>query len=216
MRHPLMQGITLETVIDESIQFMRLMGNPTIFEEKVEELEVVNYRASLPCDFYKEIGVRPISEHDAGRAFTSSSDSFHMSNKGVERDSYGTYKIQNSVIHTNLKEGKIELAYSAISTDDEGYPLIPENTEFERALEAYIKMNYFTILFDLNKISQNVYHQAKQDYAWAAGAAQSEFNRMSLDEAESFYNSWRTLLVRTDEHSRGFKTNNRRENLKYN
>lgn len=216
MRHPLMQGITLETVIDESIQFMRLMGNPTIFEEKVEELEVVNYRASLPCDFYKEIGVRPISEHDAGRAFTSSSDSFHMSNKGVERDSYGTYKIQNSVIHTNLKEGKIELAYSAISTDDEGYPLIPENTEFERALEAYIKMNYFTILFDLNKISQNVYYQAKQDYAWAAGAAQSEFNRMSLDEAESFYNSWRTLLVRTDEHSRGFKTNNRRENLKYN
>lgn len=214
MRHPLMQDVSLEAVIDYAVDFMRLMGNPTIFTDKIEELEVKNYRALLPCDYYDVIQVRPIGQMDAGKAMTYSSDSFHLSNKNKHDNLSATYKIQNSVIHTNIENGTIEFSYTAITVDDEGYPMIPVNVEFTRALEAYIKKIHFTILFDLSKISSNVLNQALQDYAWAAGACQSEFNRMNLDQAESFLNSWSTLIIRTNEHSKGFITNNRRENFK--
>ena len=36
LRHPLMQDITLETAVDYCIDFMRIVGTPSIFEEKTE------------------------------------------------------------------------------------------------------------------------------------------------------------------------------------
>lgn len=108
----------------------------------------------------------------------------------------------------------IEISYQAISTDGDSYPLIPDNSSFTRALEAYIKKQHFTILFDLGKINIQVLNQALQDYSWAVGDAQSEFNRMSLDKAESFYNSWRTLIIRPSEHRSGFLHDGTQEKLK--
>ena len=53
LRHPLMQDITLETAVDYCVDFMRIVGTPSIFEEKTEIIRVKEYRAILPCDYYK-------------------------------------------------------------------------------------------------------------------------------------------------------------------
>ena len=37
---------------------------------------------------------------------------------------------------------------------------------------------------------------------------------MTLDKAESFYNSWRTMLPRTNEYSKGFIDNNKQSIFK--
>ena len=213
MRHPLMRDISLETAVDYTVDFMRIVGVPSMFMEKTEVVEVKNYRAKLPCDYYQMIQVRKIN----GPAFRYSSDSFHMSeckdnNKKDLADL--TYKIQGNLIYTSIEEGKIELSYEAIATDSEGYPLLPDNSSFTRALELYIKKQWFTILFDLGKINPNVLQNVQQEYAWAVGDCQTEFNRLSIDKAESFYNSWRTLLLRDTEHRTGFRNNGTKERLK--
>ena len=167
----------------------------------------------LPCDYYQMIQVRKVG----GPAFRYSSDSFHMSeckdNCGRELADL-TYKIQGNIIYTSIEEGEIELSYEAIATDSEGYPLLPDNSSFTRALELYIKKQWFTILFDLGKISPAVLQNVQQEYAWAVGDCQTEFNRLSIDKAESFYNSWRTLLLRDTEHRTGFRNNGTKERLK--
>lgn len=213
LRHPMLQDIPLETAVDYTIDFMRLMGVPSMFFEKTEVLHVDDYRACLPCDYYTMIQVRKKD----GPAFRYSTDSFHMSDckKSCNKDYIEfTYKIQGNVIFTSVEECDIEIAYHAIAVDKDGFPLLPDNSSFTRALEAYIKKKWFTILFDQGKISTVVFNQALQDYAWAAGDCQSEFNRLSLDKAESFFNSWRTLIIRDNEHSRGFRDNGRKEYLK--
>lgn len=213
MRHPLMQDISLETAVDYTVDFMRIVGVPNMFTEKTEIVEVKKYRAMLPCDYYQMIQVRKVG----GPAFRYSSDSFHMSEC---KDSNGrdladlTYKIQGNIIYTSIEEGEIELSYEAIATDSEGYPLLPDNSSFTRALELYIKKQWFTILFDLGKISPAVLQNVQQEYAWAVGDCQTEFNRLSIDKAESFYNSWRTLLLRDTEHRTGFRNNGTKERLK--
>lgn len=213
LRHPLMQDITLETAVDYCVDFMRIVGVPSMFEEKTEIIKVKEYRAILPCDYYQVIQIRKVG----GVAFRYSTDSFHMSEckhdykRGINDL---TYKIQGNVIYTSLEEGDIELAYEAIATDEDGYPLIPDNSSFTRALELYIKKEWFTILFDLGKISPTVLQNVQQEYAWAVGDCQSEFNRLSIDEAESFFNSWRTLIIRDGEHRTGFKNDGSKERLK--
>lgn len=214
MRHPLLQDLSIETVVDYSIDFMRIVGTPQMFENKVEKIIVENYRAPLPCDYYQTIQLRLLdnSMNYLG-SFRYTTDSFHMSNIKPDYSDY-TYKIQGNIIHTSIPNGVVELSYQAINTDGDGYPLIPDNSVFTRALEAYIKKQHFTILFDLGKVNNQVLQQALQDYSWAVGSAESEFNRMSLDKAESFYNSWKTLIIRPSEHRSGFLHDGTQEKLK--
>lgn len=196
LRHPLMQDLSLETAVDYTIDFMRIVGMPRMFTEKVVRITVDKYRALLPCDYYQTIQVRI----PGGHALVYSTDSFHMSNKGNS----STYKIQGNIIYTSIESGELELAYLAISTDEDGYPLLPDNSSFTRALELYIKKQWFTILFDLGKITPAVLQNTQQEYAWAVGDCQSEFNRMSIDQMEAFSNSWRTMILRDHQHSSGF------------
>ena len=196
LRHPLMQDLSLETAVDYTIDFMRIVGMPRMFTEKVVRIPIDKYRALLPCDYYQTIQVRI----PGGHALVYSTDSFHMSNKGNS----STYKIQGNIIYTSIESGELELAYLAISTDADGYPLLPDNSSFTRALELYIKKQWFTILFDLGKITSAVLQNTQQEYAWAVGDCQSEFNRMSIDQMEAFSNSWRTMILRDHQHSSGF------------
>lgn len=163
---------------------------------------------------YKQEGYDTVEYTTSNNVFKHSTDSFHMSEDNNYCDL--TYKTQGGYIFTSIKEGEIEISYKAIILDNEGYPVIPDNSKFLRALEAYIKKQWFTILFDMGKLQAPILQNVQQEYAWAVGACESEFQKMSLDKAESFYNSWRTLIPRTNEHSRGFATSGRRQNLKFN
>ena len=205
LRHPLMQDLSLETAVDYTIDFMRIVGMPRMFTEKVVRITVDKYRALLPCDYYQTIQVRI----PGGHALVYSTDSFHMGHKGNS----STYKIQGNIIYTSIESGELELAYLAISTDEDRYPLLPDNSSFTRALELYIKKQWFTILFDLGKITPAVLQNTQQEYAWAVGDCQSEFNRMSIDQMEAFSNSWRTMILRDHQHSSGFIGNGSRQTL---
>ena len=205
LRHPLMQDLSLETAVDYTIDFMRIVGTPRMFTEKVVRITIDKYRALLPCDYYQTIQVRI----PGGHALVYSTDSFHMNNKGNS----STYKIQGNIIYTSIESGELELAYLAISTDEDGYPLLPDNSSFTRALELYIKKQWFTILFDLGKITSAVLQNTQQEYAWAVGDCQSEFNRMSIDQMEAFSNSWRTMILRDHQHSSGFIGDGSRQTL---
>lgn len=196
LRHPLLQDITLETAIDYTIDFMRIVGVPSMFTEKVSTITVDKYRALLPEDYYQMNQVRK-----GDTALTYSLDSFHFNNNSSDTN---TYKIQGNVIYTSFEKGELEISYQAIAVDEQGFPLIPDNSSFTRALELYIKKQWFTILFDLGKLQPAILQNTQQEYAWAVGDCASEFNRLSLDKAESLYNTWKTLVLRDNKHTYGF------------
>lgn len=223
-RHPLMQDIPFETVVDLAVDFIRIVGTPPSFLDKTAIVEIHKYRGELPCDFYQMIQVRLVrddmkevqDEDDRRhmRVFRYTTDSFHMSEK-KPRVSDLTYKLQGNCIFTApLEEGKIELAYKAMATDDEGYPLIPDNSSFSKALELYIKKQWFTIQFDLGKINQQVMAKVDQDYAWAVGQAQTDLIRPTIDQMEAISNMWNTLIPREQEHRKGFVHSGSQEHLK--
>lgn len=227
LRHPMMAGISYEAVVDYCIDFMRIVACPNIFEEKSKVYSISEYKigeydennifvsTTLPDDFYEVIQVRTNNE-----VLRHSTDSFHMSNN-KDHMNYSndlTYKIQGNVLYTSFKEGEIELMYSAIPVDDIGFPMIPDNSKFTRALEAYVKKQWFTILFDMGKLQPQILQNVQQEYAWAVGACETEFNKLTLDKAESFYNSFRGLLLNNNrQHKEGFinlgKGNNRNRRL---
>lgn len=213
LHHPLLQDLSFERAVNYAVDFVRIIGCPRIFEEKTTSIKIENYRGALPCDFHRMIQVRTCA---CGRpaTFRYSTDSFHMSEDKHCNLPDLTYKIQGQVIFTSIREGEIEIAYEAISVDEEGYPLIPDNSSFVRALELYIKKEHFTILFDTGKITPQVYNNVCQQYAWAVGQAQNELVRPSIDQMQAITNSWNTLIPRVTSHATGFVADGTMERLK--
>lgn len=203
-RNPLLTDITLETVVDHCVDFMRIVGTPRLFQDRLVELTVSEYKTALPIDWYETIQVRYGEE-----VFRYSSDTFHFNRNDTNNipTTEITFVVQGGYIHTSIESGTIELSYRAIETDTMGYPVLPDNSNFTRALEAYVKQQYFTILFDLGKIQGAVYSNAQQQYAWAVGALETDMQRLDLSKAETFFNSYSTLLVRKNQFQRGFKGN---------
>lgn len=204
-RHPLMNDITFETVVDYAVEFIRIVGTPPSFIEKTASIEIRDYRGELPCDFYEMIQVRTEKHHGGHQhAFRYTTDSFHLS-PHHHRHSDLTYKLQGNCIFTSIPKGRIEIAYRAMPIDDEGYPLIPDNSSFSRALELYIKLQWFTIQFDLGKVNMQVLNNTQQQYAWAVGQAQTDLIRPSIDQMEAISNMWCKLLPDTTrDHRHGF------------
>jgi hypothetical protein len=80
-----------------------------------------------------------------------------------------TFKTQNRVIFTSFEEGEVKVSYKAIPVDDDGLPLVIDNSPYLRALEAFIKKEVFSYKFDEGKINERVLSHAEQEYAWRAG-----------------------------------------------
>ena len=203
-KHPLLSSITLELAVDYTVDFMNIVGTPAIFTNAVAEIEVEKHRGQLPCDYVSLIQVK-----GKNGIYRHATNNFHLAPNQPATEQ--TFIIQGGYIFTSIPTDTLTMSYESISVDSDGYPLIPEDSKFTRALAAYIKKEYFTILFDMSRISQQVLYQAQQDYAFAVGACETDMLKLDLSKAESFSNSFRTLMVRTNEFQSGFSTLGSRE-----
>lgn len=210
LSHPLLADLSFERVLNYTYHFMRIVGIPDMFNEKVGRVSIEDYRGALPCDMYRLIQVKDV---ETGVCYRASTDSFfHSDNKHEMLDL--SYKVQGGVIYTSNKEGEIEIAYMAMQMDDEGYPMIPDNSSFIRALESYIKRERFKVLMETGKLNANVFEYVDREYRFDVAQAGTSLLMPTYDEMQSFTNMWNTLIPRVTEHSHGFKDLGTREYLK--
>lgn len=216
LRHPLLRDINLEQVVQYTLDFIGIFGMPKLFYDKEISLHIEDFRACLPCDV---ISINQVMEATTGVCMRSMTDTFmpkesYDPNVGYKVPKELTFKTQGQILYTSFKEGDVVVSYKAIPVDDEGLPLLVDNAVFLKALDAYIKKEAFTILFDLGTIQNPVLKNAQQQYAWLAGQLQSEFTIPSVSEMESISRSWNTLIQRTGEFNNRFSTLGNKEYIK--
>lgn len=116
-----------------------------------------------------------------------------------------TYKINNYYLFTNFDSGKVEIVYKAFPMDDNGFPLIPDDTKFIRAVVEYIAERHFWKLMLIDKISERKYDRIAQQYYWAVAAVKSYASMPSVDEMENIRQRASMLLKHEDQHFSGFR-----------
>lgn len=318
--HPILERVPVDTLVDYSVDFLRLMGIPDTFDEKTAILSIDKFKAKLPDDFLKMIAVRTsnfrselniyvydttnsilcpdaiyleadnnsnttfdintkenwevntydyvveannsakqtlikaeelyvdfdyINENmllvDSNIRWTSkiyddfiytdsvnnrprgycgptlyyryTTDNFHMSPKKTYRDML-TYKLQGDYLISSQMYGKVEISYKSMALDECGFPLLPDDAKFIRALEAYIKYKRFLIEFEVGRLPLQVLEKAEQDYYYAKGACIAGFHLTSMDKFEAAINTWKNFLIRDNEHQRGYATLGDKEYLR--
>ena len=216
MRNPLLQDITLEQAVQYTIDFIGIFGMPKLYQDKEEVLHIEEFRCTLPCDL---ISINQIKECKTGVCLRSMTDNFmprehYDKNAGYKIPQELSFKTQGQVLYVSFKTGDVSVSYKSIPVDKDGLPLLIDNSVFLKALEAYIKKEVFTILFDMGKITPAVLQNTQQQYAWLAGQLQSEFTIPSISEMESIKRSRCTLIQRTSSFNDGFRNNGNQEYIK--
>jgi hypothetical protein len=204
LRHKLLQEFTLEQAIQYTIDFIGIFGFPELYEDKQAEIDICDFRGKLPCDLVSIDMVKDCKTNVPLRSMTAAFNPGGKYYNHLRQEPQ--FKTQNRTIITSFPEGKVIIAYKAIPVDDEGLPLLVNNTKYLKALELYVKCQLFTMLFDEGKITQQVLSHTEQEYGWAAGQLSEEFKTPSVAEMQTITNMLHQIFPRHDEFYNNFET----------
>lgn len=175
------------------------------FVEKETELEITNYRADLPCDFYKPI-----------RVYYQESQMAYNNHRLIEGAdpvdyNYADYKFNNNTLTFGIKEGKSTLTYIAFPVDEENFPLVPDN-------QSYLDALFWKIVYQLSLRGYNFKqpYLRNPDYTrrkWNYYCLQSRGDAYmpNLQMQERIKNNWLSLIPRTSSFEQDFQNSGKRQ-----
>lgn len=117
-----------------------------------------------------------------------------------------TYVIAHNYIKTNVRTGYIMMAYQAIPTDCDGYPMIPDEISFKEAIYWYITMKMMYPKWTEGRVRDAVYYDARRSWNYYCKQAYGDALMPNADKLESIKNAWVRLVPEINEHRSGFST----------
>ena len=195
----IVDDVTEDDVITYTIELIGVVGIPQLFENKVETLEIKKYRAPLPCDFVEEQAVKCCNNI----AFNASTDMFRVQDSNTF---VPTYKIQGDFLISSIEEGYIQLAYTAIKTDEDGYPMIVDDQAFIRALVSYIVYKrVFTNYINGRLPNENIMERVEREYEANIAIAEQKLRMPTIDEFNNISRMMNSFIFRNNARKSGFK-----------
>jgi hypothetical protein len=218
LKNPLAEQLTYEEAAEYALEGIKLLGAPVIYLSKVERKVLQLHKTDIPCDLLYIEGVKYFGNNSEGVAMREATNSFHIDSNQLESNDYGnnefTYKIQKGILFSSMAEGCVDIAYKGIATDDEGYPLIPDNQKVQLALEYYILSRYLEPLWLMGKVTDKAFEYIQQKRFFYMASAQTGVMMPSIDKMESLMNGINRLIVNTTSHKDSFKKLGEKEYIK--
>ena len=236
MKNPLASELTYEEAAEYALEFIKLLGAPSAYENKLFTSELTNYKAELPCDILRINGVRYLDTHNVDNqdmnttnyiAMREATDIYHFDPeehrseqdtefdlRGNHRRSEFIYKIQKGIIFTSMRNGCIEIAYKGIYVDDDGFPMVPDNEKVGIAMEYYILSRYLEPLWLMGKISDKAFEYIQQKRYFYMPSAFTALQMPNEDMLESTMNGINRLLLSKTMHEKFYKKLGEQERLR--
>lgn len=207
---------------------------PKVLGKEGEPLyEFDNFRIPLPCDFHKleAVAVNGLIAYHATDSFHYLLDGGCCGYDNVSSDiedlfitniaQYSpqaepivsqftdqpiiTFDINDSFITFNKQEGEACIAYKAFPVDDNGFPLIPDNAKYKRAVTDYLRYKVDYRLWRGGYIPEAIYREAEKQWNWSIASATSALKMSSVHEWESIKQAFHRMIPLTKEYGRRFR-----------
>ena len=200
LKQPIAQDLKYEDAAEYAIEYLRLIGASLSFEDRVERIKLNNYKALLPSNLIDIRGIEYATcDCSGGSAMRYASDTYHT-DLGNDRNctsNENTYIAQGNIITTSHKDGWINIAFKAISTDESGYPMIPDNESFKMGLEYFIVHRYLEGLWSMGKVTDKVFQYYEQKRHFYSGQATTSMIFQNPDQMQTMANSINRMIIDT-------------------
>jgi len=114
------------------------------------------------------------------------------------------YTINNNYIKLNVKDGYLKMVYLTSPTDEEGYPLVPDDSGFKDAMYWYIVKQLYYPDWALGTIRDKVYEHAESKWRFFAKQAYANAMMPDLGQLESLKDQWNKLFPELYEFDANF------------
>jgi len=215
-KNPLLKDMNYEDIIDFSLSVIKIAKVPGVYHEESCYKDITDFKAGIPKS---ALNIKSVNFVQGNRLIPMLESTNSLNNQIDKIDHLHThtnfaYSINNQIIKTSCKSGKIFIVFDTIKIDEDDIPMIPDSEALIRAIEAYIKVQVYSVLVDLQKVSDRALNRAEQDYMWYIGKAQTEFQEFTNEDgAESFVNSNVRMFKTPSSHRNRFDSESQRENL---
>lgn len=208
-KNPILKDVNYEDIIDFALSVVKIAKVPGVYQQEGCYKDVISHKVAVPKEALNIKSVDLCYNNNLIPMVMSTESTLNQISKTHDnRDKYGysntsnRYTISNSLIITELPECKIFITFDTIRVDENGIPMIPDSEAFIRAVEAYIKLQVYTVMVDLGKLSERALNRVEQEYYFNIGKAQTEFQEIqNEDHMEAVINGSTKFFDIGNDHS---------------
>lgn len=152
--------------------------------DKTEAIEMINTNQNL-----RTILSNLINQHTYNNQVSTTSPSLGLQ-----------YSVKPGWIMCNMPDGYLKLSYSAIPTDEDGYPLVPDLTSYKEAIYWYVTMKMKYPEYLNGKMNREIFYDIKRSWNFYRNQAYAEALMPNEDGLESIKNNWNKLVPEFNDH----------------
>jgi hypothetical protein len=231
LKNPLASELTYEDAAELTLEYIRLVGAPLIYTTNISEpIELKSYKACLPSNVLHIKGIKYTPDLDnyggglnQSVAMMHNTDVYLSANlpksnipeEGDYNDYQGfNYVIEKGIIKTSLQTGYVIVSYEGIATDEDGFPLVPDQEQFKLGLEYYILHRYLEPLWMVGKVTDKVFNYIEQQRHFYLASASNALQMPDVDQMEAIMNSVNRIITSTSGHANFFRLHGEKEQIK--
>jgi len=209
--------INEQDVVEWVAEALNMIGSYSQMEEVSTTLTVSNHRVQLPCNltYPKDITYngKPLSWSTKSAANNYKCDTCNTIPTCCTE--YNFY-IQDGYLNTSLESGELCIVYLGIPVDDDGYPLIPDNVYFDKALKAYCTYMLDRIQFRRGLLPEVAFRESQKDWYFYVNSARGSAYMPNSAQMDRIQKIWVRLIPKPHEFSNNFRNleNHERKNLR--
>lgn len=204
-------------IVEWIAEALNIIGAYGQYKEVSECLPLVNGKAKLPCEFYKLVNIN-YKGHPVYWATNTNANNYQCENCNIPvcvNNCKYTFYMNDSYLISNINtenEDNICIVYLAMPKDEDGYPLIPDDVYYNKALVAYVTHMLDYQDWRKGKTTDKVFNKSEQDWLFYVNSARGAANMPNIAQLERLKNVWRRMLPLTNEYDRSFINLGNKEN----
>lgn len=209
-------------IVELCADALSMIGAYSQYTEVPCELELdKDGRAKLPLAFEKLVDIR-YNNNPVYWATNNNANEYGCSDCKIQCSNSAkyTFYINNNFIisnitenNTNTTDNKLCIVYLGIPTDDEGYPLVPDDVYYEKALMSYVISILDWQEWRRGKTTDKVFEHSQREWQFYVNAARGSANIPDTAQMERIKNVLKRLLPVRNDYATGFKNFNQEEKL---
>jgi len=190
---------------------LKHIGSYYQFTEQSADIDIVDYKGELPCDFYKLIRMLECNNylnHNKSLIGNPGTDDIKFTDKDLN--------VNHNIITTGFETGTIKILYLSFPVDDCGLPLVPDNVSFDDAL--FWKVTYHLSLRGhvFKNPQLNNLDFVSNKWGFYCRQARANANMPDLEMMERLKNGFLQLKTDKNQYSKLFSGLGTPENLNFN
>ena len=211
------QEIDELSVVEWCYEALRMIGAYHQFEEISECITLTDGKAELPCGFYRLVDIN-IQGYPVSWASNQNMSNYQCEGCRITPccTDY-TFYINDRYLITNLNQfpsnqgstQKACIVYLGIPTDDKGYPMVPDDIYYQKALASYVTYMMDYQNWRKGKTPDKVMMKAEKDWLFYVNSARGSANMPGLAQLEAIKNVWTKIRPTGGEYGRHFANNNK-------